>query len=195
MRKIKGQAAVFMDRDGTITEEVGYLDSLEKLVIYPQTFAAVRKINENGMKSVVITNQSGVARGIFTEALVAEVHRRIQDALKEMDAHIDAFFYCPHHPTEGEAPYRQLCNCRKPEAGMIITAAKEMAIDLKQSYMIGDTLKDIEAGIKAGAKGVLVRTGYGREQEKELASSPVRPAYIADDILEAVDWIIIEQQK
>jgi D-glycero-D-manno-heptose 1,7-bisphosphate phosphatase len=192
---MKGQAAVFMDRDGTINEEVGYLDNINKLVIYPQTFAAVRKINELGMISVVITNQSGVARGIFTEDLVAEVHRRIQEALKERGAHIDAFFYCPHHPSEGQAPYRQLCTCRKPEAGMIITAAKEMDIDLQQSYMIGDTLKDMEAGVKAGAKGVLVRTGYGREQEKELASFPIKPAYIADDILEAVDWIIIEHQK
>jgi D,D-heptose 1,7-bisphosphate phosphatase len=192
---MKGQAAVFMDRDGTINEEVGYLDNIDKLVVYPQAFAAIRKINENGMKTVVITNQSGVARGIFTEDLVVEVHRRIQDALKQMGAHIDAFFYCPHHPSAGEPPYRQLCACRKPEAGMIIAAAKEMDIDLQQSYMIGDTLKDMEAGVNAGAKVVLVRTGYGRDQEKELACSPVRPAYIADDILAAVDWIVKEHQK
>jgi len=195
MRNVKGQPAVFMDRDGTINEEVGYLDRLEKLVIYPQTFDAVRKINENGMKSVVITNQSGVARGYFTEDLVLEVHRRIQDSLRERGAHIDAFFYCPHHPTEGKAPYRIVCSCRKPEAGILIAAAKDMGINLEQSYMIGDTLKDIEAGAKAGAKGILVRTGYGEEQEKELVCSPVRPSYIADDILEAVEWIIKGRHK
>lgn len=195
MRDVKGQPAVFMDRDGTINEEVGYLDCLEKLVIYPQTFDAVRKINESGMKCVVITNQSGVARGYFTEDLVSEVHRRIQDALRERGAHIDAFFYCPHHPTEGKAPYRIVCCCRKPEAGMLIAAAKDMGINLKQSYMIGDSLKDMEAGAKGGAKGILVRTGYGKEQEKELICSPVRPSYIADDILEAVEWIIKGRHK
>src|SRR3989304_553165 len=187
MRNVKGQPAVFMDRDGTINEEVGYLDRLEKLVIYPQTFDAVRKINENGMKSVVITNQSGVARGYFTEDLVSEVHRRIQDSLRERGAHIDAFFYCPHHPTEGKAPYRIVCSCRKPEAGILIAAAKDMGINLKRSYMIGDTLKDIEAGAKAGAKGNWVMTGKGAEKRKKIGGTRKGPSSIGNDILEAVE--------
>jgi D-glycero-D-manno-heptose 1,7-bisphosphate phosphatase len=189
MRKLK-VAAVFLDRDGTINEEVGYLDRMEKLVIYPQAPAAIKKINESGMKAIVVTNQSGVARGYFTEDSVCQVHLRIQELLNVQEAHIDAFFYCPHHPTEGKGRYLQECMCRKPEAGLFLEAAKEMNIDLERSYMIGDTMKDIEAGLKVGSKGILVKTGYGKEAEREIINYDFKPAYIAEDILEAVDWIM-----
>lgn len=184
-------AAVFLDRDGTINEEVGYLDSLDKLRMIPEAFDAIRLINQSGMKAVVISNQSGVARGYFDEAFVETVHARIQALLKEHRAWIDCFYYCPHHPTEGTGVYRRVCACRKPEAGLLIRASQEMGIDLARSYMVGDMPKDIEAAGKAGAKGILVQTGYGSDQ----LSLTVRPDYIARDIFDAVTWIMKDREK
>jgi D-glycero-D-manno-heptose 1,7-bisphosphate phosphatase len=158
---MKKAAAVFLDRDGTINEEVGYLDSLEKLRMIPEAFEAIRLINQSGMKAVVISNQSGVARGYFDEAFVETVHDRIQALLGQHRARIDRFYYCPHHPKEGIGVYRRACACRKPEAGLLLRASKEMGIELARSYMVGDMSKDIEAAGKAGAKGILVQTGYG----------------------------------
>jgi D-glycero-D-manno-heptose 1,7-bisphosphate phosphatase len=184
--------AIFLDRDGTINEEVGYLDSLAKLVLCPQAAIAIKIINISGMKSVVVTNQSGVARGYFTADFVARVHRQIQSMLAPHHAHLDAFYYCPHHP-EGQGIYRQECKCRKPEPGMMLTAARELGIDLGRSYLIGDTSKDIQAAQKAGVKAVLVRTGYGREAEAECLD--VGPNYVADEIHDAVKWIMQDRQK
>jgi D,D-heptose 1,7-bisphosphate phosphatase len=149
-------------------------------------------INNSGMKSVVVTNQSGVARGYFSAAFVADVHRQIQSMLAPHQARLDALYYCPHHP-EGQGIYRQECQCRKPEPGMLLIAAQDMGIDLERSYLIGDTRKDMQAGLKAGAKAVLVRTGYGREAEEEC--SDVGLNYVADDILAAVKWIMQDRQK
>jgi D-glycero-D-manno-heptose 1,7-bisphosphate phosphatase len=184
--------AIFLDRDGTINEEVGYLSSLAQLMLYPDAARAIKMINGSGMKSVVVTNQSGVARGYFTAAFVADVHWQIQSMLALHQARLDACYYCPHHP-EGQGIYRQECNCRKPEPGMLLMAAQDMGIDLGRSYLIGDTRKDMQAGLKAGTKAVLVRTGYGREAEAEC--SDVGLNYIADDILAAVKWIMQDRQK
>jgi D-glycero-D-manno-heptose 1,7-bisphosphate phosphatase len=188
---MKKQTAVFLDRDGTINEEVGYLDSLEKLQIFPRAYEAVRLINRNGMKAVVITNQSGVARGYFDEDFVESVHARMQKMFRHRRACIDRFYYCPHHPTEGTGIYRVSCPCRKPEAGLLIRASEEMGLDLAGSYMVGDMPKDIEAARKAGVKAILVRTGYGSEH----SSFPLRPDFIAGDILDAVMWIIGDREK
>lgn len=179
----KKYAAVFLDRDGTINEEVGYLDSLDKLMIYPWSYDAIRMINASGMKAVVITNQSGVARGYFGENLVRTVHERIQQEMNQRGAGIDAFYYCPHHP-EGLGIYRQTCTCRKPAAGMLTQASQELDIDLAESFMVGDMLKDIEAGKRAGTRGILVRTGYGKDAQTDEAD------YIAVDLLDAVKWIL-----
>lgn len=195
MSGIKKEGAIFLDRDGTVSEEVGHLDSLTKLMLLPQAFVAIEKINKSGLKAIVITNQSGVARGYFTEEFVSEVHLRIQEMLGKRGAHIDAFYYCPHHPTEGRGCYTQPCHCRKPGTGMLLQAAQDLNIDLQLSYMIGDTIKDIEAALRAGAKGVLVRTGYGQEAERELASADVRPDHVADDILAAVHWIMQDRKR
>jgi D-glycero-D-manno-heptose 1,7-bisphosphate phosphatase len=184
--------AIFLDRDGTINEEVGHLSSLAQLMLYPQAARAIKMINGSGMKSVVVTNQSGVARGYFTAAFVTGVHRQIQSMLAPHQAHLDAFYYCPHHP-EGQGIYRQECYCRKPEPGMLLMAAQDMGIDLGRSYLIGDTRKDMQAGLKAGAKAVLVRTGYGREAEAECSDLGLN--YVADDILAAVKWIMQDRQK
>jgi D-glycero-D-manno-heptose 1,7-bisphosphate phosphatase len=209
--------AVFLDRDGTINEEVGYLDRMEKLQLIPGAAEAIRLINESGMKAVVITNQSGVARGVFDEAFVEKTHACLRDILREEGALIDAFYFCPHHPTEGRVEYLKICDCRKPAPGMLLRAAEELRIDPNHSYMVGDTLKDIEAGARAGAQGILVRTGYGEEAAAELEARRnedmmphrvpiektgtqretgiVRPVHIAGDILAGVQWILRNRKR
>ena len=184
-------AAVFLDRDGTINEEVGYLDSLDKLQILPEAFEAVRLINQAGMKTVVITNQSGIGRGFFDEAFVVRVHEEMRRLFLKEGALIDGFYYCPHHPTEGIGLYRQACSCRKPEPGLLLNAAEDLVIDIGKSYMIGDTPKDVEAGQRAGAKGILVQTGYGKVADM----GSTHPDYIAQDVLEAVKWIMRDRKK
>ncbi|MDI9569408.1 MAG: HAD family hydrolase [Pseudomonadota bacterium] len=182
--------AVFLDRDGTINEEVGYLDRMDKLRLLPGAAEAVRLINRDGMKAVVITNQSGIGRGMFDEAFVMEVHAEMSRRLRKEGAAIDGYYFCPHHPTEGIGGYRQSCPCRKPAPGMLLRAAAELAIDLSRSYMIGDMPKDVEAGQRAGGKGILVRTGYG--QNADLGA--VTPDHIAPDILAAVRWILARRE-
>jgi len=188
---MKKTGAVFLDRDGTINEEVGYLDSLEQLRIIPGAFDAVRMINNAGMKVVVVTNQSGVARGFFDEDFVNSVHARMDDMFRDEGAFIDRFYYCPHHPTEGIGEYRLSCDCRKPAPGMPVKASEELGIDLSSSYVVGDSVKDIELANNVGAGGILVRTGYGRNP----ASSDIHPVCIAEDILAAVQWIMKDRGK
>ncbi len=177
--------AVFMDRDGTINEEVGYLSRMDQLKIFPRAPEAIRLVNASGMKVVVTSNQSGIARGYITEEFVRGVHDRINELLQAEGARIDGFYFCPHHPVYGSGIYKQDCECRKPKPGLLLQAAVEMNIDLARSYIIGDMLKDIEAGKKAGVRGILVKTGYG-----ENIVRTDMPAYIAEDILEAVNWLL-----
>ncbi len=193
MRRMK-EAAVFLDRDGTINEEVGYLDDLAKLVIYPQAPEAIKAINDSGMKAIVVTNQSGVARGYFAEAFVMEVHGVIQEALAKDQAHLDALYYCPHHP-EGRDNYRCSCQCRKPAPGMLLQAAQDMGLDLSRSYLVGDTENDMATAQAAGAKGVLVRTGYGQKTEAGIVLGDGGPCHVADDLLAAVAWIMQDRAK
>jgi D-glycero-D-manno-heptose 1,7-bisphosphate phosphatase len=191
---MKKNIAVFLDRDGTINEEVGYLDSLDKFKIIPCAYEAIRLINESGMKAVVISNQAGVARGLFTEDFVKITHEHLLAALRQKKAHIDNFYYCPHHPTEGIKIYRQNCNCRKPAPGMLLQAAQDLNIDLTKSYLVGDRFRDMEAAKKVGVKGVLVKTGYGQkllqDDGPDEATEEGKPDFIAADILEAVKWIL-----
>ncbi|MEN6622382.1 MAG: HAD-IIIA family hydrolase [Smithella sp.] len=191
--------AVFIDRDGTINEEVGYLDSADKLKIIPAAYKAIKLINENGMKAVAISNQSGIGRGILTEEFVILMNKTIQLALKEKGALIEKFYYCPHHPKEAKGIYLQVCNCRKPSPGMLLQASEELNIDLVHSYFIGDRLNDIETGKKVGAKGILVRTGYGTDtlQNKgpDREKPENKPDFIAADILEAVQWILQDRKQ
>lgn len=215
MEEEKG-AAIFLDRDGTINEEIGYMDRLEKLRLIPGAAEAIRLINASGMKAVVVTNQSGVARGIFTESFVAETHARLAEMLRAEGASLDGIYFCPHHSTEGRGDYLRECECRKPAPGLLLRAAAELHLDPARSYMVGDTLKDIEAGGRAGVQGILVRTGYGEEAAAELGPDEepgkngemmthrvpiekagaqwetgiVRPVLIAGDLLAAVKWIL-----
>ncbi len=191
---MKKNRAVFLDRDGVINEEVGYLDSLDKLKVMPGAYEAVRMINASGMKAVVISNQSGVARGLLTEAFVQETNDSLQRDLLQRGAFIDNFYYCPHHPSEGVEPYRRICNCRKPAPGMLLQAARDLNIDLTMSYFVGDRFIDMETARNVGAKGILVRTGYGdgllRNDGPDRATPENTPEFIAADILEAVQWIL-----
>ena len=183
--------AIFMDRDGTVSQEVGYVVHLDRYALLPRSTAAIRRINEAGMAAFVATNQSGIARGLFSEELVGAVHRRLQDWLAEGGARLDGIYYCPHHPREGKGEWTGPCECRKPRPGMLQRAAAEHDIDLARSYMIGDTGRDLGAGAAAGATPVLVLTGYGRGEREHLSERwPAQPAFVAEDLLEAVEWIL-----
>ena len=176
--------AIFLDRDGTVSEEVGYMYDAGLYKLFPWTGDAIRRINESGFKAVLITNQSGVGRGYFPESTVHQVHDILKTELARYAAHLDAIYYCPHEPAAD-------CECRKPKPGMLRQASRELDLDLANSYMIGDKYIDIETGHAAGAKTILLRTGYGTEQIAEhYASSPVQPDLIADDLLQAVEAIL-----
>lgn len=183
--------AVFMDRDGTVSDEVGYLNHVSRLRVFPFSASAIRKINDASMLAVLVTNQAGVARGYFPETMIGDVHDRLVDELGREGARLDAIYYCPHHPSAGEPPYRADCDCRKPRPGMLRRAAEEHDVDLAGSYVVGDKYSDVKLAHAVGAKGVLVLTGYGRgEYEYERASWPREPEHVAESLVEAVDWIL-----
>ena len=180
---------MFLDRDGTITEEVGYLNHLSRLKLLPGAALAIRRLNEAELSVIVVTNQSGVGRGYFPEDLVREVHQRMIVELREEGARLDAVYYCPHISADG-------CNCRKPRTGMLQDAARGLGLDLKHSFVVGDRHGDIELAHRAGAHSILVRTGYG---EGELAwhakNWPQPPEFVAVDLPDAVDWILRKVQR
>jgi D-glycero-D-manno-heptose 1,7-bisphosphate phosphatase len=181
--------AVFLDRDGTLLEEAGYLDRLERLVFFPYTIDAVRLLNQAGFRVVIVTNQAGIARGIFKESFVAEAHAHVADRLAAGGAHVDGFYYCPHHPEATVEEFRRDCECRKPKPGMLTRAAADLDLALDRSFVVGDRWHDLEAGQRVGARTLLVRTGYGRTE----AASPkahVQPAAVVDNVIEAVSWIL-----
>jgi len=186
--------AVFLDRDGTIIEEVDYLDSLDKVELLPGIPEALFALRAGGFKLFVVTNQSGVARGLFDETFVHETHEFLSRKLKEFGCPVDGFYFCPHHPTEGRGRYRIQCSCRKPKPGMILQAIKEHNLDLSQCWMVGDKKSDIMAGKNAGIKTVLVLTGYGRKTMKELVEKGYLDIPIGKDMKE-VAQIILESKK
>ncbi|PYV09769.1 MAG: D,D-heptose 1,7-bisphosphate phosphatase [Acidobacteria bacterium] len=183
--------AVFLDRDGTVSEEVGYVNHIERLRLYPFSAAAVRRLNEAGLRTVVVTNQSGVARGYFPEALVAEVHARLVAELAAGGARLDAIYYCPHHPEARVASYRKECDCRKPKVGMLQRAARELSVDLSRSFVVGDRYRDLEPAFRTGAFSILVLSGYGRgEYAYGRATWPRAPDHVAENLLDAAGWIL-----
>jgi D-glycero-D-manno-heptose 1,7-bisphosphate phosphatase len=185
------QAAVFMDRDGTICEEVGYVNHLSRSRLLPNSLEAIRMVNRAGYLAIVATNQSGVARGLFSEDLVRAVHSQLRGWVETGGGRLDALYFCPHHPREGAPPYRADCDCRKPRPGMLRRAAAEHDIDLGRSWMIGDGVVDMEAGAAAGARIVHVLTGYGRGlRENQPERFAVQPEHTAADLLEAVRYIV-----
>jgi D-glycero-D-manno-heptose 1,7-bisphosphate phosphatase len=182
------KAAVFLDRDGTLIEESGYLDRLDRLAFFPFTIDAVRLLNRAGFAVVVVTNQSGVARGLLPEAFVHEAHQFITDRVARGGACIDAFYYCPHHPDGIVAGYREQCECRKPRPGLLRRAAADLDLDLERSFAVGDRWQDIDAGKSVGGRAVLVRTGVGRVTEV-AQQDRVEPDAIVENLIEAVSWI------
>lgn len=182
--------AVFLDRDGNINRDVGYPHSYEQIEIYPYSFEAIRKINQAGLLAVIITNQSGVGRGLIKEPELWEIHDRMLEALRRQGAHIDGVYYCPHHMASDIPVYARDCTCRKPNPGMGLKAASELGIDTTRSYMVGDKVEDIQFGINLGATPVLVLTGYGEKSLERLKSLGIAPAYVAPHLLDAVNWIL-----
>ena len=183
--------AVFLDRDGTVCEDLGYLDDPSRLSVYPFAAAAVRAINASPLLAVLVTNQSGVARGYFDEEAVRRVHDRLEAELSASGAHLDGIYYCPHHPTEGNPPYVRDCDCRKPRPGMLRHRAEELDIDLPKSYVVGDKYSDVRPAHETGGRAVLVRTGYGRrEWEYDRQSWPRQPEHVAETLADAVTWIL-----
>jgi len=175
------QRAVFLDRDGTINLEKEYLYRIDEFEFVPGAPEAIRLLNEAGFMVVVVTNQSGVARGYYTEEDVETLHRYISRELARHGARIDAWMYCPHHPS-GRGSYSLSCSCRKPMPGMLLEAARRFTIDLEQSVMIGDKLADVEAALAAGCRPILVRSGYGAEEELRAPDG----VEVYDDLLRAV---------
>jgi D-glycero-D-manno-heptose 1,7-bisphosphate phosphatase len=181
--------AVFMDRDGTINEEMGYINHVDRFVLLPSAAAAIRRINESGLKAVVVTNQSGVARGYFPKELINQVHQKMRDLLEEEGAFLDGIYTCTHAPPSKEESGG--CGCRKPKIGLMKQAAQELNFDLEKSYVVGDRFKDVEMARNAGAKAILVLTGYGKGELEFLGpSSKVQVDFVAEDLAEAVEWIL-----
>jgi histidinol-phosphate phosphatase family protein len=170
--------AVFLDRDGTINREVHYLSKPEQLELLPGAARAIRRLNQLSLKVVVVTNQSGVARGFLTTEELDRIHRRLKEMLAEHDAYLDGVYYCPEMPDSGSA-------CRKPDIGMMEDSARDLDIDLKRSYVVGDMAIDIEMGQRAGAKTLLVLTGYGERARAKGTEAD----FVARDLTEAVRWI------
>jgi D-glycero-D-manno-heptose 1,7-bisphosphate phosphatase len=187
---MKRRRAVFLDRDGTINEDVGYPGHYDQVRIYPNSFEAVRRINEAGLAAVVITNQSGVGRGHFTENDLCVIHEKMMKAFQAENARLDGIFYCPHFVSSASPEYDVDCACRKPFPGMALKAREAFDLDLEGSYMVGDKVEDIRFGLNIGATSVLVLTGYGLGSLAKLKEEGIEPAYAAPDLLDAVRWIL-----
>ena len=188
--KSNKNTAVFIDRDGTISEEVGYLNHVDRLKLIKFTSRAIKLLNKKGLKTVVVTNQAGVARGYFSEELIHETHEKLKKLLSKSGAYLDGIYYCPHHPEGKSKRYRKNCNCRKPNPGMIKRASDELNIDISSSYVVGDKISDISLAHNVKAKGILVLTGFGKGELEYYKNNGSKPDYVADDLYDAVKWII-----
>jgi D-glycero-D-manno-heptose 1,7-bisphosphate phosphatase len=192
---VASRPAFFIDRDGTLTEEVGYVNHPSRLRLLPRSAEAIRRLNKAGIAAVVATNQSGIARGYFSEEVLQAVNAEMVRQLKQAGAHLDGVYVCPHHPTEGEPPWRADCDCRKPKPGLLLRAAHELGLDLAASVVVGDKASDLAVARAVGAAGVLVLTGYGLgEWEYRRAHLPVEPDHVAGDLLDAVEWALARRR-
>ena len=183
--------AVFVDRDGCLIEEMGYLNHVSRVRLLPRSAEAVGRLNQARVPVVVVTNQAGIARGYFDEAVLRAVNAEAERQLAAAGARLDGVYVCTHHPRDGAPPYRAECECRKPRPGLLVRAAQELGLDLERSVMVGDKPSDVEAGQAAGAAGVLVLTGYGRgELEHQRHRWRNKPDHVAEDLLDAVEWAL-----
>jgi D-glycero-D-manno-heptose 1,7-bisphosphate phosphatase len=176
-------SAIFMDRDGTVSEEIGYMYHAGLYKPFPWAGPAIRKVNDSGMKAVLITNQSGVGRGYFDQSSVDQVHDILRAELARWGAQLDAIYACIHHPDAG-------CNCRKPNPGMLLQAKQQLSLDLSASYVIGDKQLDVETAYGVGAKSILVLTGYGRGEREKYLAHEHQPHFVAENLMAAVDAIL-----
>jgi D-glycero-D-manno-heptose 1,7-bisphosphate phosphatase len=183
--------AVFLDRDGTLIEDVGYLDAIARVAFYPWTIDSIRALNRAGLAVVVVTNQSGIARGIVDEALVEATHEHLSSRLAAGGARVDAYYYCPHHPRGSVAAFVRDCECRKPARGLIDRAAAELGLDPARSFMVGDKWTDVQLGRAVGARAILVRTGGGAAEERRPLEGVSADA-IVDNLAAAASWILRE---
>jgi D-glycero-D-manno-heptose 1,7-bisphosphate phosphatase len=186
-----GAPVVFIDRDGTLIRELGYLASLQQIEVLARVPESIRLLRENGFKVIVITNQSAVARGLLQEKDLQRIHHELEERLARSGAFLDGIYYCPHHPTEGINAYRVWCDCRKPNVGMVTRAARELNLDLSRSYVVGDQSTDMELATRIGAKGVLIDDG----ERKETRGATKRVDCAARDLWEAAQWIMLDFQR
>lgn len=185
--------AVFLDRDGTVNDEVHYLSQPEQLVLLPTVAETIAELNQRKIAVVVVTNQAGVARGYFPEQRLDAIHQRLRKLLEERGARLDGVYYCPHHPTAGLGAYKRNCDCRKPMPGMLTQAAQELGLDLTRSLMVGDRESDLQAGAAAGSLTALVRTGYGHETSVALNQERIRGIGVFDSVKDAVQaWLALQ---
>jgi D-glycero-D-manno-heptose 1,7-bisphosphate phosphatase len=183
------QTGIFIDRDGTINNEVDYLRSPDQLTLIPRSAEAISALNRLGLKVFIHTNQSGIARGFLTEKDLAAIHEKLTQLLEKQNARIEKIYYCPHHPEGTVERYRMECECRKPKPGMLHAAAKEYNINLSGSYIIGDKMIDVQTGNNCGATTILVMTGYGKSELELCRKNNVRIGHTADDLYDAVQII------
>jgi D-glycero-D-manno-heptose 1,7-bisphosphate phosphatase len=182
--------AVFIDRDGTISEEVGYINHPSRFRLFPYSSEAIKILNDNSWLAIVITNQAGVARGYFSEDVIVSVHDQLKRDLH--GSQLDHIYYCAHHPSLGEPPYRLDCDCRKPKTGLIDRATNDFEIDRGASWMVGDRYSDIELAQNAGLRSAFVLSGYGRgEWEYQRHSWKHQPDLVCENLLEAVKMIVL----
>jgi D-glycero-D-manno-heptose 1,7-bisphosphate phosphatase len=186
--------AVFLDRDGTLIEDVGYLDAIARVSFYPWTIDAIRALNRAGLAVVVVTNQSGVARGYFSESFVESTHRHISARLEAGRARVDAYYYCPHHPGGTVAPHARACDCRKPAPGLIEKAAADLGLDAARSFVVGDKWIDVRLARTVGAGAILVRTGSGAAEETRPPAGVTADA-VVDNLAAAASWILCHPQS
>ncbi len=186
------QPAVFLDRDGTMVHDVGYLSRFEDLRWYPWTIEAVRLLARAGFLVCVTTNQSGIALGFCSDTFVRSVHDRMGAEIAAAGGRVDGWFYCPHHPEAHIDALRLECDCRKPKPGMIRQAQDRFAIDLGRSFVVGDKMADVGLATGVGARGVLVRTGYGEAELHRHDGRMPGAAHVAPDLMAATAWILAE---
>jgi D-glycero-D-manno-heptose 1,7-bisphosphate phosphatase len=186
--------AVFLDRDGTLIEEVGYLDRIDRMRLFPETIDALRLLQRAGFRLFIATNQAGIAQGLFTETFVRGVHTHMTDLFARGGVQLDGVYYCPHHPEAKVADYRRVCDCRKPGPGLLQQAARDFDLDLARSYMIGDRWRDLQAGQAVGTAAVLMRTGYGATEEAHPPAG-ARADVAVDNLAAAASWILLREQR
>jgi len=190
-----GNVAVFFDRDGTLIEDVGYLTSPHGMRLIPGAAEAVARLNRRNVLTCVVSNQSGVGRGYLTEADLVPIHHRLNEELAAHNARLDRIYYCPHHASDGIPPYNVVCKCRKPATGMLDQAVRELGVALDRSFMVGDKTIDVQTGIAAGTRAILVLTGFGTASFDECRAKGITPAYVAPTVVEAVTFILQQLEE